>query len=512
MPHCQPDARPNPDIAQPRRARRRARTLGVSAAGLAAAALILAPAAGAFNFDDTLGSYKTLPGSFPEQVKLVTKKSTAFKGNIFLGSKRNVPGWQMGATILDDNAKVVWYKPLTGTDYIGDVRPQTYLGKPVVGWWQGTNFRGYGEGQGEIYDTHYHHVATVKAGNGRAMDIHEFNITPQGTALIIAYQKGTGDLTNAPGGGPANGLIQNNYVQEVDIKTGKVLMEWNGAKDVPYSESFNTVPKDTTIPYDWMHLNSVNLTTDGQIVVSSRATHTYYKINRKTGKLIWKLGGKNTDFKMGKNAQTLFQHDVHQLSASFWSAFDNAADAVPVAGAAPKHSRGVILKVDQKKMTVTLKKEFVHPKKLLGVSQGNMQTLPGAHEFVGWGGDRQYMTEFDAKGRVVWDARLLSTATDTYRAYKSKWVGSPTDQPLVDAQSAAGTVTISVSWNGATEVAEWRVLGGSSADNLDPVGTLTWKDLETSGAFGTTATKFKVEALDAKGKVLGTSDVVDAHA
>lgn len=516
-PHCQPDTGPlAPDPVRARRSRRR--VAGASIAGLAAAALLLAPASGAapkakaaFNLDATLYSFKTLPTYTPATSRLVTKKSTAFDGKIFLAAKRNVPNWQVGPMILNDDAKLVWYKPIDA-EMVTDVRPQTYKGKPVITWWQGRNFRGYGEGQGEIYDANYQHVATVKAGKGREMDLHEFHITPQGTALIIAYQKGKGDLSKAPGGGPKDGLIQNNYVQEVDIDTGKVLMEWNGAKDIPYSESFNTVPKDGTIPYDWMHMNSVNITEDGNLVVSARATHTYYKINRKTGKLIWKMGGKNSDFKMGKGAGTFFQHDVHQLSPNFWSAYDNAADAVPAAGAKPIVSRGVILKVDEKKKTVTLKKAFKYPKPLLGVSQGNMQTLPGAHEFIGWGGDKQFMTEFDSKGRVVWNAKLNSALTDTYRAYKAKWHATPTSKPLVDAQAAAGKVTVSMSWNGATEVAKWRIVGGTSAEDLGEVGNVTWNDLESSGTFSTTATKFKVEALDAKGKVLGTSDVVDAHA
>jgi len=512
MPSRQP-ARSTAERGRGARLRRTARVAAVSAAAAVAGALLLAPAAGAFKFDATLYSYRTLPTSTPEKVRMVSKKSTAVPGKVFISAKRNTVNWQAGPTILDENARIVWYKPFQDGGWAFNVRPQTYDGRPVVTWWQGKSLRGYGEGQGEIYDTAYRHVATVKAGNGRKMDFHELTITPQNTALILAYQEQHDDLTKAPGGGPKKGLILNNYVQEVDIKTGKVLMEWNAGKDVPYSDSYNTVPQAREISYDWMHLNAVNLTKDGNIVVSSRGTHAYYKINRKTGKVMWTMGGRSSDFKMGKGSRTVFQHDVHQLSKSYWSVYDNNGDRPPPAGSPKIHSRGVILKVDEKKMTVDLVQEFVHPKKILAISQGNMQSLASRHKFIGWGGDVQYMTEFDSKGKVVWDAALVSPGTDSFRAYKSPWVGTPANDPLLDAQSEAdGKVSIAASWNGSTETAKWRVLAGTTDADLQELGTFPWTGLETTETFATTATRFKVEALDRAGKVLRTSAVESVHA
>lgn len=490
----------------------RVRRIAAAVAALVVAGLAVAPAAGAFNVDDTLYSFKTLPASTPEKTVLVTRKSTASAGKVFLTAKRNVPGWQMGPTILDENAKILWYKPMQDTGkFVLNTRPQTYHDRPVVTWWEGTARRGFGAGQGEIYDTNYQHVATVKAGNGYDMDLHEFTLTPQGTALILAYKAVPGDTTSAPGGGRKDGLVHENVMQEVDVETGKVLVQWVGSKDISFSESWNTVPKDPTIPYDYMHLNSVDLTKDGNIVISARATHAYYKINRKTGKLMWRMGGKKSDFKMTKGSRTAFQHDVHQLSPNFWSAYDNNADEEPAAGAPPKQSRGVILKVDEKRKTVQLRRQFVHPKKILAVSQGNMQTLAGGHAFIGWGGDRQNMTEFDSKGRVVWDARLLSTATDSYRAFKAPWVGTPTNKPLIDAAIAGNKVTVSMSWNGATEINKWRVLAGPADGQLTKLGEVAWKDLETAASFTTSQPMFQVEALGRDGSVLARSVVEAAH-
>jgi hypothetical protein len=308
-------------------------------------------------------------------------------------------------------------------------------------------------------------------------------------------------------GGQKSGLVHDNFVQEVDIKTGKVLMEWDAGKDIKFTESYNTIPKDKTIPFDYMHMNSVNVTQDGNLIISARATHAYYKINRKTGKLMWRMGGKKSDFKMGAGSRTKFQHDVHQLSATYYSAYDNNGDDPATGG----ESRGVILKVDEKKMTVSLKKAFKHPAPIVAVSQGNMQTLPNGHEFIGWGGDAQYMTEFDAAGKVVFDAKFLSPSVDSYRAYRGDWQGAPKDSPLVDVTKSGDRSTVRMSWNGATEIATWRVLAGPADGQLTEVGRVPWKDLETGATFSTGQPKYQVQALDGAGTVLGTSAVVDAH-
>ena len=70
---------------------------------------------------------------------------------------------------------------------------------------------------------------------------------------------------------------------------------WAG---VPISESYQPVPASGL--YDYFHINSVKLDTDGNLLVSSRHTWTVYKVNRTTGAIIWRLGGKKSDFALGR--------------------------------------------------------------------------------------------------------------------------------------------------------------------------------------------------------------------
>ena len=85
-----------------------------------------------------------------------------------------------------------------------DFRVQSYQGRPALTWWEGRLFTGDGAGTGVIYDTSYRRIAAVRAGNGYAFDLHEFTITPRGTALITVYQR-VQARTCATGAGRSDG-------------------------------------------------------------------------------------------------------------------------------------------------------------------------------------------------------------------------------------------------------------------------------------------------------------------
>ncbi len=129
-----------------------------------------------------------------------------------------------------------------------DFRTQTYDGKPVLTFWQGTGLGGVATGADYIYNDHYKLIATVKAGNGYSADGHEFLITPWNTALNISYTTATANLTKI--GGPADQAVINGIVQEININTGKVLFQWNSAGHVPYAQSEQPLPTSASTPWD----------------------------------------------------------------------------------------------------------------------------------------------------------------------------------------------------------------------------------------------------------------------
>ena len=114
-------------------------------------------------------------------------------------------------------------------------------GRPVLTWWQGTiSHHGFGLGEGEIYSSAYRPIATVRAGNGLAADLHELQLTPRGSALITAWKPLYCDL--ARDGGRARAAVYDTVFQEIDIKTGLVhATSGTPLEHVPLSDSYMPV-------------------------------------------------------------------------------------------------------------------------------------------------------------------------------------------------------------------------------------------------------------------------------
>ena len=194
-------------------------------------------------------------------------------------------------------------------------------------WWQGhiPENLGVGFGVDEIYSTAYQHVATVSAGNGYQADLHEMQITPQGSAFITAYTLVDADLSSA--GGPRQGILQDAILQEIDIPTGLVMFEWHAYGHVALSDSYSAPPSSGGTPWDFFHINSISLdpSGDGNFIVSARNTWTAYEVEHVTGAVLWRLGGKHSSFKMGSGTGTAWQHDVRWQPDGTLTIFDDGA-------------------------------------------------------------------------------------------------------------------------------------------------------------------------------------------
>jgi arylsulfotransferase ASST len=452
-------------------------------------------------------SYKSRPDLKPPPVEILTSSPTA-PGYVFFAPKMKVV--QAGPMIIDNSGQTVWFHPLK-TKGVSDFKVQTYHGQPVLTWWRGRAPMGVGNGYYVISDQTYREVGRVYAGHKFAGDIHDFLITPRNTALVPVYHQVKLDLTQY--GGPKEGRIFDGIVQEIDIPTGRVLFEWHSYPEVGLDESFAPPPSAKkgakAAPWDYFHLNSIDVADDGNYILSARNTHTIYKLNRDTGKLMWRMGGKKSDFKMGAGTNFAWQHDARQQDDGTITLFDNGA-APPV----EKFTRILRIRADEGAKTATLVTSYKHPENLLAPFEGSAQFLSNGNVFVGWGAI-PYFTEFDAQGRVLLDARFgKGTAkitepdqdADTYRAFRFVWQGHPTDRPAVVMNGG----TLYVSWNGATEVKRWQVLAGKDVGNLTAIASAPKSGFETSIPVSTSQDFVAVRALDGNGAVLGTSKLVAA--
>ena len=412
---------------------------------------------------------RTRPDLLPPSVVVSKREPGRTPGLIFLGPKGG--HGQDGPMILDDQGRIVWFHPTPNREEATDFRVQTYKGRPALTWWQGRLSGGDGRGEGVIYSENYRPLTRVRMGNGLDADLHEFELTPQGTALLLAY-----DTVYRP-----EGRVTQAVVQEVEIDSGLVRFEWHSVGHVATSESFRGKPKGDA-RWDYMHANSVALDAEGNFIVSARQTHTVYRISRRTGDVLWRLGGKHSDFTLGPGVQFGLQHDARPQPDGSLTIFDNSASP-PLR----KQSRAITVRLVGR--TATLARALTHPNGLLSATQGSVQTLANGNTFVGWGSKR-WFSEYDASGNLILDGRLAA-GNDTYRAYRFAWAGMPDVAPKVVRKDLKAYV----SWNGATGVAAWQVVGGATVPRTGLETTLPLQG----------ATKVVVRALDATGKVLGES-------
>jgi EmrB/QacA subfamily drug resistance transporter len=466
---------------------------------------------GAYTTTDTY-SYVSAPTLHPPVIKsdITPASKKLAPGYIFMANfyDLNYPPitGQSGPLILDNHLQPVWFKPVPVNDVAGNLNLQIYQGKPVLAWWQGdiTNTGATETGQWTIVDQHYRKVATLKATNGWVLTLHEIEI--RGNNAWVTVNKNI-PMNLSKYGGAYNGALIDSAVQEYDLTTGKLVHSWDALDHIPLGDSRATLPTNG-FPWDAYHVNSIDVPGDGTFVVSMRDTWAAYKVNIKTGAIKWTLGGKHSSFKIGSGADFEWQHDVSVYPGSnLLTLFDDHCCQITGGGTyvnptAP--SRGLVLKLDTRNHTATVAGQYSHGTNFDAEYMGNIEPLANGNEFVGWG-SAPFFTEYDAAGNMLLDARLPGSDI-SYRATLEPWVGLPLYPPAGAARrTSAGKTAVYATWNGATQVASWKVLGGAGTGAQTAAATAPRSGFETAIPVSQSYKTFKVQALAANGRVLGTS-------
>ena len=443
---------------------------------------------------------RTLP-----DVTITTPANGTAPGYIFLTPASGTGLW--GPLMVDEKGSPVWFRKVPDPATVAiDFKVQQYRNKPVLTWWEGTigGTGGQGVGQGEfvLADQSYREITRVRAAGTEQADQHDFQITPQGTALFWVYDPVKFDLSAV--GGPADGVLHDGVIQEIDIATGRRVFEWRARDHISLDESYAPLPQGASakLPYDYFHANSVGLDADGHLLVSARHTWGCYKIHRRTGAVMWRLGGKESDFTIGAKADFAWQHDFRRRRDGSYSLFDNGAGITKV----HEQSRGLVLRLDERAKTATFVAEFLHPEKLSAPTQANFRELVDGGSFIGWG-QKPNFSEHAPDGTVRL-AGHLPLDNQSYRAYRAEWVGEPVDQPALGLHVDGGNVIVSASWNGATKVVKWRARAGAQPGALTQTVEAERAGFETTLTIPGTPEYVVAEALDATGKVLGASSAI----
>ena len=258
----------------------------------------------------------------------------------------------------------------------------------------------------------YSVVDSVRCGNGYQTDGHDLQLLPNGHALLMGADLQAVDMSWIVSAGSPNAMVTGLIVQELD-REGEVVFQWRSWDHFQITDA--TQIDLTREAIDYVHGNAIVLDTDGNIMISSRHMDEITKIDRITGDIIWRLGGKNNQFTFVNDALGFsYQHAIRRIANGNITLFDNGNFHRPC------FSRAVEYALDEGRKTATLVWQYRHVPDVCGFALGYVQRFPGGHTLIGWGAASPTLTEVAADGTVITEL-TFDPGIASYRAFRYEW-------------------------------------------------------------------------------------------
>ncbi len=265
-----------------------------------------------------------------------------------------------------------------------------------------------------ILDKNYNVIDSIETRNGVNTDLHELRILPNGNYLILGMESHTTDMSKIIQGGRTSASVIAYVIQEMD-KNKNVIFQWSTWDHIDITDSYTDLTQGTI---DVAHGNSIDVDFDGNLIVSLRNTQEIDKIDRKTGDIIWRLGGKKNQFKFVNDTLGFsWQHSARRLQNGNLILFDNGCRREP---AVMSFSRSLEYKIDEKNKTATLVWQFRNTPDVYSIGLGYSQRLTNGNTFICWGAAVPAITEVTRTGKKVFELKFNDNYS-TYRAYRYPW-------------------------------------------------------------------------------------------
>lgn len=351
------------------------------------------------NIVPTHGQALNVPTNFPKY-KIVANNSPD-EGYFFL-SPVNMPNKTPGYLVIVDNyGTPVYYRYFSKVLNSFGIQPNkllSFMGR------SGTNPMFY------IMDSTYTIVDSVKSVTYKP-DPHDFMAMKNEHFLFICGAPKTLDMTAY--GGKKSATVTGCVVQELD-ENKNVVFQWSTWDHFNISDSYADL---TVSSVDLIHPNSIDIDDDGNIFLISRSMNEVTKINRQTGEIMWRLGGKNNQFTF-TDPSSMFSmpHDFRLLPTGNFTIYDNGNERNP------SYSRSLEYTIDQVNKTIDLVWSYDANKEFYSGSSGSTQRLPAGNTVIGYGYDLSSpaVIEVHYDKSVAFRLNFPDNIT-SYRAVKFPW-------------------------------------------------------------------------------------------
>jgi len=426
----------------------------------------------------TLINGVTVPSDFPK-INVSVSLQTA-PGKIFIANW----GGTSYVMIMENDGTPYFYKRFPGSNQTRDfkVQPTGTLTRRVY-----ENLNCFVE-----MDSQCVNIDTLRCKNGYGTDEHDVQLLPDHHCFLIALDYHTVDMSKIVSGGQTNATVIGNHVQELDERHN-VVFEWNCWNNFPIGDAVHENLQGNTI--DYVHLNSIAVDYDSNIVISSRHLSEVTKINRTTGKIMWRLGGLHNQFTFVNDPYGIsYQHDARPVPGkpNQYTIFDNGNFH------SPSFSRVVEYKIDTLTKTATKVWEYRHTPDYSTGWMGNAQRLQNGNTFIDWADyplPKAY--EVTPSGENVYSANF-DQSTPCYRAYRFEWE-SVVKVPYLVAESHSDKVTLIFNKFGDTNVEKYIIYAGLSPNPSTPLDSTISTSIDLTTLSNNQRYYFRVTARDIDG-------------
>jgi len=281
------------------------------------------------------------------------------------------------------------------------------------------NFTYFSRNGGKYYelDTNYVRVDSFYTGNGYLTDIHELRVLPNRHALLMSYDKQVIDMSQIVQGGNPAAQVTGLIIQEIDANKN-VVFQWRSWDHIPITDA--TYEDLLGVEIDYIHGNAIELDNDGNIMISSRHLDEITKINRTTGSIMWRLGGKQNQFSFPNDpGRFSYQHGIRRLMNGNIIMYDNGNYHTPSV------SRAVEYIIDEANLVVTKVWEYKNTPVIYGYAMGFAQRLENGNTLISWGAVNPTLTEVKPDGSKALEMNL-PTGVFSYRVFKYNYGSSVT--------------------------------------------------------------------------------------
>ena len=347
----------------------------------------------------------SLPGDFPKIT--VSSIHNPAPGKIFFSPFDTETDTLFYLIITDNYGIPVFYKKMNHDTYNFAKQPTGVL----------TYFE-TGPNQYYVMDSSYNVIDSLHMQNGYTTDAHELTVLKNGHALLMGYDDQNVAMDSVVNGGDPNAIVIGLVIQELD-KDKNVVFQWRSWDHFKITDASSDISLTKSV-IDYVHCNSIEMDSDGNIIISSRNMDEVTKINRETGDIIWRMGGiycKNNQFTfINDSAGFSHQHDARILPNGNLTIFDNGNLHNP------PYSRAVEYEVDEKNMAATLVWEYRNNPSTFSQAMGSVQRLDNQNTIIGWGWTFMppAINEVKSDGSMAlyisWPAQLAN-----YKVYKYQW-------------------------------------------------------------------------------------------